>query len=84
MTNKEEKFINLNRETIPTMTMFHFQYSLRPFICARGMDDDLYFIDLTEGVVYNWDELGYNDLYFYTKEDDEDFYGVAVIGDINY
>lgn len=77
------QIIDLNRTSISSMTMFHFKYSLRPFILAT-MNDNHLFVDLTYGTCIAWEDLQDFDLYFYTKEDDDDFCGVEIIGDINY
>ena len=79
-----KQIIDINRYGISSMTMFHFQHSLRPFIMTYTTNDEPLFIDLTNSVAYNYDELENVDLYFYTKDDDEDYHGVEIIGDIPY
>lgn len=82
MTN--EQIIDINRTDISSMTMFHFQHSLRPFILTRCPDGEFCFVDLSIGESFRWSDLEFYDLYFYTKEDDPDFCGVAIIGEITY
>lgn len=88
----KEKIINVcyDEPALSSTTMFHFMYSLRPFIMVEGpkANDGLLFIDITEGYSYRWDDLALYDLYFYgadgkaRDDDDDEFYGVAVIGEI--
>lgn len=88
----DEKIVNIyfDEPALPSTTMFHFMYSLRPFIMAEGprVSDGVIFIDLTNGWAYTWDDLALSDLYFYgadgkeRDDDDDEFYGVAVIGEI--
>lgn len=88
----DEKIVNIyfDEPALPSTTMFHFMYSLRPFIMAEGprASDGVIFIDLTNGWAYTWDDLALSDLYFYgadgkeRDDDDDEFYGVAVIGEI--
>lgn len=88
----KEKIINVcyDEPALPSTTMFHFMYSLRPFIMVEGpkASDGLLFIDITEGYSYRWDDLALYDLHFYgadgkeRDDDDDEFYGVAVIGEI--
>lgn len=67
-----------------TLTTFHFQHSLRPFLLIHNADtDESMFLDLTcGGVAYPWESLEDRDLYFYETEEDECC--VAVIGEISY
>ena len=78
-----EKIIDINRNHISPSTVFHFKDNSRPFILVY-VDGDNVFIDLSIGEGVLWSELDFYDLYFYTKEDDDDFQGVAVIGEITY
>ncbi len=88
----DEKIINVysNKPVLSSTIMFHFMYSLRPFIMVEGpkASDGLLFIDITEGYSYRWDDLALYDLHFYgadgkaRDDDDDEFYGVAVIGEI--
>ena len=79
-----EKIIDIHRTDIPSTTVFHFQHSLRPFILINDPHNNWCFVDLSIGESYLWGELQYYDLYFYTKDDDSDFCGVAIIGEITY
>lgn len=68
-----------NRSQVLGQTVFHFKNSLRPFISVRVSNKDVFIdIDAMEG--YTIDELEYEGLEFYTKDDDEDFKGVDVDG----
>lgn len=80
-----EKIVNLNSREVklPPMTIFHFKYSLRPFLLVEKDFEDI-FVDLTMGAAYSWDQLIDNDLYFYEDETDEDFTGIAIIGELKY
>lgn len=82
---EKEKIINIKRPdmpgtvNIPTGTIFHFDHSLRPFMAVTdGLGNPL-FIDLENAVAMGWDELIYDNLFFYEEEDNDDFLGVAVI-----
>lgn len=74
-----------NRGEVLDGTIFYFKNSLRPFVTVyvESMDETL-FIDLHNCIGYNFDDLEYNELKFYTKDDDEDFKGVDVIGALDY
>lgn len=63
--------------------VFHFMHSLRPFIFAES-GTDFIFIDINEGLAYTFDELEREGLYFYKFEDDEDYLGVVVDGQITW
>lgn len=76
--------IDINRNSISSTTMFHFNYSLRPFILTETLEGDFIFVDLTQNSCFKWEELEFFDLKFYTKEEDENFCGVEIIGEINY
>lgn len=76
-----EKIIDINRNKIPSSTVFHFKDNSRPFILVHVNGDDV-FIDLSIGEGFLWGELDFYDLEFYTKEDDDDFQGVAIIGGV--
>ena len=80
----DEQIVDINRTAIAPTTVFHFQYSLRPFILVHDPDNDWCFVDLSIGESYQWGDLEYYDLYFYTKENDDDFCGVAIMGEITY
>ena len=71
-----------NRNEILGATIFHFKNSSRPFICA-DYNNNMYgcmFVDLSSMVAYSFEELEDECLAFYTKEDDENFLGVEVVG----
>lgn len=64
--------------------VFHFKNSLRPFI--EIMDDqwEVYFLELNEQRFYTIDDLSYEELEFYTKDDDPTFKGVKVCGNFKW
>ena len=64
--------------------VFHFQNSLRPFIEVTNTRGDNLFLDLNNSIVYDFDSLEYEELFFYTKEEDEDFLGVEVDGKVEW
>lgn len=67
--------IDINRHG--TKEIFHFKNSLRNFItCYKNGTQ--YYLDLDSRILYNFDELDYEGLYFYYKEEDEDFLGVEI------
>lgn len=67
-----------NRSQVLGQAVFHFKNSLRPFVSITVLNQDIFLdIDLMEG--YTLDELEYEGLEFYTKDDDEDFKGVNVV-----
>lgn len=71
-----------NRGEVETLKdVFHFKNSLRPFITVESNEGNHLFIDMKEGIAYTFDEV-YEDLTFYSKEEDEDFLGVEVDGTI--
>ena len=90
----DEKIVNIyfDEPALPSTTMFHFMYSLRPFIMAEGpLIGQITIIDITRNEAYDLDELFDNDnsdFHFYgadgkeRDDDDDEFYGVAVIGEI--
>ena len=79
-----EKIVDINRKNIFTTMMFHFKNSLRPFICSYLFSNgDMVFVDIKEGFVYQMDELENHYLEFYRDEEDDDFLGVAIIGEID-
>lgn len=71
-----------NRNQVLGNMVFHFKNSLRPFINVDNSSGDYCFLDLSELVVYTFEELEYEGLQFYTKEEDDDFMGVEVAGTI--
>ena len=88
-----EKIVNIyfDERALPSTTMFHFMYSLRPFIMAEGPRvGEFVLIDINGGCAYTLDEIldGDFDFSFYgadgkeRDDDDDEFYGVAVIGEI--
>ena len=75
-----------NRNEVLGATVFHFKNSLRPFICADYNNNmyDCMFVDLSNMVAYNFEELEDEGLAFYTKENDGNFLGVEVIRILNF
>lgn len=71
-----------NRNEVLGNTVFHFKNSLRPFVSVPTNNYDDIFIDINEWVAYTFDDLEFEGLNFYEKEDDEDFKGVEVAGTI--
>ncbi len=71
-----------NRGEVETLKdVFNFKNSLRPFIAVESSIGDPLFIDIKEGIAYSFDEV-YEELAFYSKEENEDFLGVEVDGTI--
>ena len=70
---------DFNRNEVDYGQVFHFQYSLRPFILVINDSTDDLFLDIETWLTYTFDELSYDYLTFYRKEDDPDFLGVDVI-----
>jgi hypothetical protein len=68
------------------MLAFHFKNSLRPFFMITAKrNNTIQFLDVEYGVYYRYkDELKEEELEFYTKKDDPDFEGVAIIGELTY
>lgn len=87
-----EKIVNIcfSEPALPSTTMFHFMYSLRPFIMAEGPKaGHVVLIDITMNEAYDLDEIfDDSELQCYgadgkeRDDDDNEFYGVAVIGEI--
>jgi hypothetical protein len=74
-----------NRSQVLTGTVFHFKNSLRSFVVVDFISENkTLFVDLHEGFAYSYDDLEYEGLEFYEKEDDEDFKGVDVVDVIRY
>ena len=71
-----------NRCKIVKNEVFHFKNSLRPFVNVDNTSGDFCFLDLNEMKVYTFDDLDYEGLYFYTIEEDDDFMGVEIAGNI--
>lgn len=66
--------------------VFHFKNSLRPFI-EIVLPQNNYtgvFVDINTFEGYQFDDLEYEGLEFYSKEDDKDFMGVQVDGRIEW
>lgn len=72
-----------NRNEVLSNTVFHFKNSLRPFISIPLNNEDI-FIDLNEWVAYSFDDLEYEGLNFYEKEEDPDFKGVEIDGVVRW
>lgn len=70
-----------SREVKPLKDVFHFKNSLRPFVTVESSSGNYLFIDINEGVAYDFNEV-YEDFTFYSKEEDEDFLGVEIDGTI--
>ena len=73
-----------NRREVNKGEVFYFKNSLRPFITIDNTAEDDLFLDINEMIVYSLDDLDYEKLYFYEKEDDEDFKGVKIAGKIEW
>ena len=71
-----------NRENLKGQ-VFHFKASLRPFI-EVSMVNDFGFLDLNDFNIYELDDLKSEGLFFFKKEDDEDFKGVDVVGHLKW
>ncbi len=69
-----------NRSEVFGPTVFHFKNSLRPFVFVQMDNFEDIFIDINEWVAYTFDDLEFEGLNFYTKEDDDVFKGVEVAG----
>ena len=79
------QIIDINRTHIPCTTVFRFSNNSHPFIFVDDNCNGL-FVDLSNGQCYGWEENILDDynLHFYTKENDDDFQGVLVLGEITY
>lgn len=76
--------IDWNRKKLERGQVFHFKNSLRPFIEICNTSDETFFLDTNEMITYNFDELEYEGLEFYRKEEDDDFLGVEIDGHITW
>lgn len=76
--------VDWNRRKLEYGQVFHFQNSLRPFIGIRNTSGDALFLDIDKMIAYDFDELEYEGLEFYSKEDDDDFLGVELDGRIEW
>lgn len=78
----EETILNVNKENFPPV-MFHFKYSLRPFIKVFDGRGDVQFVDLDNFEVMSFEEVEWEMLFYDNPDnpDEENFYGVAVIGE---
>ncbi len=74
----KNQIIDINRTDVPPMVAFHFKNSLKPFILVKNEVEDSIFVNLTENTCFEWENLPFYDLEFYTKENDEDFCGVEL------
>lgn len=72
-----------NRSEVLGDSVFHFKHSLEPFILVYLEDkcEDI-FVNIHTLIAYTFDEIESFGYYFYTKEDDEDFLGVDVVGNL--
>lgn len=67
-----------NRGEVNKREVFHFEHSLRPFVIVEDSGEDL-FLDINTWEIFDFETLENNEgLYFYEKENDEDFKGVEV------
>lgn len=71
-----------NRENLQGQ-VFHFKASLRPFIEINA-PNGYGFLDLNDFTLYELDTLNSESLFFFDKEDDEDFQGVDVVGRLEW
>ena len=68
-----------NRGEVNKGQVFHFEHSLRPFIIVEDGGEDV-FLDIDTWEIFDFETLENNEgLYFYEKEEDEDFKGVDVV-----
>lgn len=82
MNELNEKIITVKTNYFPPV-MFHFNHSLRPFILTEdGLGNQL-FIDLDNFRAMTWDEVEWEMLFYDNPDnpDEENFCGVAVIGE---
>lgn len=72
-----------NRSEVLVDSVFHFKYSLEPFIVVYSEEkcEDI-FVNIHKLVAYPFEYLESYGYEFYTKEDDEDFLGVDVVGNL--
>lgn len=64
--------------------IFHFKNSLRPFIEITDEQSEAYFLDLSQQRYYTIDDLPYEGLEFYAKNDDRTFKGVEICGNFKW
>jgi hypothetical protein len=76
--------IDWNRETLKRGQVFHFANSLRPFVEIYNTNNNTLFLDVDKMIAYDFDELEYEGLDFYRKEDDDDFLGVDTDGHLEW
>ncbi len=70
-----------NRGEVLSDSVFHFKHSLEPFITVYSEKDcDDIFVNIHKLVAIPFEYLESYGYEFYTKEDDEDFLGVNVVG----
>lgn len=72
-----------NRKTFKKNQVFHFKNSLRPFIDVSD-ENNTFFLDLEKMRVYDYDDLEYEGLFFYEDDEDLDFMGVELDGEIKW
>ena len=73
-----------NREDLQGQ-VFHFKNSLRPFTAVKNSVSEDFFLDLNEGIFYNFYELLEGEgLRYYENENDDDFIGVEVVGHVEW
>lgn len=76
----ENIILDWNRHEVEAGDVFHFNYSLRPFILIFDYStSEEKFLDIENYEAYSFEELEYQELYFYEDIEDEDFKGVAYV-----
>ena len=85
MNELDEKIITVKTNYFPPV-IFHFKYSLRPFILTEDGLGNKLFIDLDNFRAMTWDEVEWEMLFYDNPDnpDEENFCGVAVIGEFRY
>ena len=73
-----------NRGEINENEIFHFKNSLRPFISVQDAYGEYLFLDFDKKIVYSLEDLVYESLSFYKKEDDKEFMGVEIDGKLDW
>lgn len=76
--------VNWNNYEVNHSQVFHFQHSLRPFVEVIDTRGEGLFLDVNEMKVYTFEDLEKDELYFYRKDDDEDYLGVEVDGKVEW
>ena len=72
-----------NRSEVLGDSVFHFKNSLEPFIMVYLEEDNKdIFVNIHTLLAYPFEYIESYGYHFYTKEDDEDFLGVDVVGSL--